>query len=97
MLQTVSVVIKHIWKITYSHLPSLDINTCQFLYSILLSLWNAGCGSSSQENINNRQEKKDLISYMKNAGFVPDIEVFHTEDQQSFITVGGNKDFVIAN
>lgn len=56
--QIVSVVIKHIWKITYSHLPSLDISSCQFHYRILLSLWNAGYGFSSQENINNRKEKK---------------------------------------
>lgn len=94
--QIVSVAIKHIWKITYSHLPSLDIKSCQFLYSMLLSLWNAGYGFLSQENINNREEK-NLISYNKNTGFMPDIQVFHTKDQQSFITMGGNKEFVIAN
>lgn len=38
------------------------------------------------------REKKNLISHKKNTGFVPDIEVLHAEDQQSFITVGGNKD-----
>lgn len=36
--------------------------------------------------------KKNLIFYKKNVGFVPGIEVLLTEDQQSFITVGGNKD-----
>lgn len=39
-----------------------------------------------------RKKKKNLIFYKKNTGFVPDIEVLLTEDQQSFITVGGNKD-----
>jgi len=79
-----------------SHLPSLDINSCQFIYSILLSLGSAGYGFFYRENINNRKEK-NLISYKKNTGFVPDIEVFHTEDQQSFVIVGDNKDFEIAN
>lgn len=82
--QIVSIMIKHTWKIPYSHLPSLHITSCQFLYGVLLSLWNTGWGFSSQENINNREKKKKkVISYKKNTGFVPDIEVFHTEDQHS--------------
>lgn len=94
--QIMSVMIKYMWKITYSHLTCLCITGCQFLYSIFSSLWNTGCRFSSQENINNT-EKKNLISYNKNTVFVPDIEVFHTADQQSFTAMGGNKDFVIVN
>lgn len=49
-------------------------------------------GSYPRRTLTVGREKKNLISYQKNTGFVPDIEVLHTEDQQSFITVGGNKD-----
>lgn len=63
---------------------------------MLSSLWNTGYRFLSQENINNT-EKKNLISYNKNAVFVPDIEVFHTADQQSITAMGGNKGFVIVN
>lgn len=87
---------KHIWKITYSHLPSLDINSCQLLYTIC-SVYETQAVGSHPKRILTKGRKKNLISCKKNTGFVPDIEVFHTEDQQSFITVGGNKDFVIAN
>lgn len=49
-------------------------------------------GSHPRRILTVGRKKKNLIFYKKNTGSVPDIEVLLTEDQQSFITVGGNKD-----